>query len=61
MSRDAEYLAAINNLINEIEKKLREDVKDKKHGNGVEKLKTLLKYVMKKQKQLIDKHQKSKI
>lgn len=60
MSNDSEYIDAINNLINETERKLQKAMKDNKYGNGVENLKTVLKYLREKHKELKDDQKKTK-
>jgi hypothetical protein len=60
MNNDSEYIVAINNLIQETEGKLQTEMKDNKYGNGVENLKTVLKYLREKHKELKDDQKKTK-
>lgn len=60
MSDDNAYIDAINNLINETEGKLQEAMKDSRYGNGVENIKTVLKYLREKHKELKDNQKKGK-
>ncbi|HET8962285.1 MAG TPA: hypothetical protein VFM99_00190 [Chitinophagales bacterium] len=60
MGKDSEYIEAINSLINETEGKLQEAMKENKYGNGVENLKTVLKYLREKHKELKDEQKKTK-
>ncbi|MBI2271077.1 MAG: hypothetical protein HYU69_12095 [Bacteroidetes bacterium] len=48
------YLEALTALIKETEGKLQNTMKDGRNGNGIESLRTILKYLREKQKELQD-------
>lgn len=54
MSKDYEYINAINTLITETEGKLQEVMKSNKPGNDPESLKMVLRYLREKYKELTD-------
>lgn len=60
MKNNKEYIEAIANLIIETEVKLQEAIKNNGYGNKTENLKTVLKYLRKKQKELSEDQNKKK-